>query len=313
MLFVGYLDGIMSKHAVPKASDHKLLALGIFLAKIIAHIPLPILLFFGKIVGVASYYIAKSRRKIIHRNLELCFPDLDAKSRKKLIKDNFKSMGMAIFEVIIAWYTPQKKLEKYFVYEGLENLKAYEESEKGALLLTLHMTPLELGGRAISLKTKVRGMYRPHDNPYYEYIQYKGRYEQSGLEPITRDETRRMIKLLRSGDLIWYAPDQNYGSTDHVFIPFFGVNALTITATSTLCRLGKAGALPYYVIRKGSKYHIKIMPMMENFPTDDLKADTIHINEMFEKWIMEAPEQYLWAHRRFKTRPKGETDLYQDL
>lgn len=303
----------MSKHTAPKASDHKLLAFGIFLAKIIAHLPLPFLLSIGKLIGMVSYYVAKNRRKIIQKNLDLCFPELDKKAQKKLIKDNFKSMGMAIFEVIVAWYTPQKKLEKYLVYEGLENLEAFEKSGKGALLLTLHMTPLELGGRAISLKTKVRGMYRPHENEYYEHIQYKGRFDQSGLEPITRDETRRMIKLLREGDLIWYAPDQNYGSTDHVFIPFFGVNALTITATSTLCRLGRAAALPYYVVRKGSKYHIKIMPMIDNFPTKDLKADAIRINEIFEQWILEAPEQYLWAHRRFKTRPKGEADLYQNL
>lgn len=303
----------MSKHTPPKASDHKLLAFGIFLAKIMAHLPLPFLLFLGRIVGWISYYAAKSRRKIIQRNIELCFPELDNKSQKKLIKQNFSAMGMAIFEVIIAWYMPQKQLEKHLVYEGLENLKAFEESGYGALLLTLHMTPLELGGRAISFKTKVRGMYRPHENEYYEHVQYQGRYEQSGLEPITRDETRRMIKLLRAGDLIWYAPDQNYGSTDHVFIPFFGVKALTITATSTLCRVGKAKALPYYVVRKKNKYHIIILPMLENFPTKDLEADTLRINEMFEDWIQKAPEQYLWAHRRFKTRPKGEPDLYKNL
>ena len=303
----------MVKHTPPKASDHKLLAFGIFLAKMIAHLPLPFLLFLGRIAGRASYYIAKNRRKIIQRNIELCFPELDQKAQKKLIKDNFLSMGMAIFEVIIAWYMPRKQLEKHLVYEGLENLEAYEKSGKGALLLTLHMTPLELGGRAISFKTKVSGMYRPHENAYYEHVQYQGRYAQSGLEPITRDETRRMIKLLREGDLIWYAPDQNYGSTDHVFVPFFGVNTLTITATSTLCRVGRAAALPYYVTRKKNKYHIKIMPMLDDFPTKDLKADTLRINQMFEKWILTAPEQYLWAHRRFKTRPKGEPSLYQDL
>ncbi len=303
----------MQTRTAPKASDHKLLAFGIFLAKIVAHLPLPFLLFLGKVVGFCSYYVAGSRRKIIKRNIELCFPEFDQKAQKKLIKANFLSMGMAIFEVIIAWYMPRKQLEKYLVYEGLENLKAFEESGKGALLLTLHMTSLELGGRAISFKTKVRGMYRPHENEYYEYVQYQGRFEQSGLEPITRDETRRMIRLLREGDLIWYAPDQNYGSTDHVFIPFFGVNTLTITATSTLCRLGKAAALPYYVVRKGNRYHIHILPMLEHFPTEDLEADTLRINQLFESWIIEAPEQYLWAHRRFKTRPKGEPSLYQDL
>ncbi len=303
----------MTKRTAPKASDHKLLATGIFLAKIIAHLPLPFLLFLGKVVGWLSYYVAKGRRKVIERNIELCFPELSKAEQKKRVKANFLAMGMGIFEVVAAWWMPRKQLEKHIIYEGLENLEKQRASGKGALLLTIHLTPLELGGRAISFKTAVRGMYRPHDNEYYEHVQYQGRYEQSGLEPITRDEIRRMIRLLREGDLIWYGPDQNYGGVDHIFAPFFGIPALTITATSTLCRLGKAEALPYYCIRRGSKYIVRILPPLENFPTKDLAADTLRLNALFEEWILEAPEQYLWAHRRFKTRPEGEPDLYQDL
>ncbi len=298
------------KRIPPKASDHKLLALGIFLAKHIARLPMPFLLALGRLVGRIAYYIAKRRRKIVARNIELSFPELSSAEQKRLVKENFKAMGMGIFEVIAAWWKPKHQLKDLFIYEGLEHLEKLRASGEGALLLTLHMCTLELGGRAISLKTAVRGMYRPHDNEYYEHVQYQMRYDQSGLEPITRDEIRRMIRLLRKGDLIWYAPDQDYGSADHVFVPFFGINTLTITASSTLTRLGRAKALPYYCIRKGNRYIIRILPPLEDFPTEDLRSDTARINTMFEEWIRQAPEQYLWAHRRFKSRPKGEKDLY---
>lgn len=296
----------------PKASDHKLLAFGIFLAKYIARLPMPFLLFIGRMVGRVSYYLARRRRSIVERNIELAFPELSRNEQKRLVKENFQAMGMGMFEVICAWWKPDHQLKNLFVYEGLEHLEALRASGDGALLLTLHMCNLELGGRAISLKTAVRGMYRRHENPYYEHVQYQMRFDQSGLEPITRDELRRMIKLLRSGDLIWYAPDQNYASADHVFVPFFGIETLTITATSTLTRLGRAKALPYYAVRRGGKYHIKIFPPLENFPTEDLKADTARINQIFEEWIREAPEQYLWAHRRFRSRPEGEAPLYEE-
>lgn len=294
----------------PQASDYKLLASGIFLASKLAYLPMPFLLFLGRVIGFFAYFIAKERHHIVKRNIELCFPNLNAQEQKKLIKKNFSAMGMGMVEVIAAWWKPTHQIEKLFVYEGLEHLEALRKSDVGALLLTAHFCPLEIGGRAISLKTPVRGMYRPHKNAYYEYIQYKLRYDQSGLEPLTRDETRRLIKQLRQGDLIWYAPDQNYGSTDHVYVPFFGIKARTITATSTITRLGKAKALPYYCLRRKGKYYIKILPPLENFPTKDLKADTLRLNQMFESWIEEAPEQYLWAHRRFKSRPQGEKSLY---
>ncbi len=300
----------MSNRIPPKASDHKLLAFGIFCAKWVALLPMPFLLWLGRLIGRASYYVAKSRRRIVERNIELCFPDLSKDEQKALVKANFRAMGMGIFEVIVAWWKPDRQIKKLFVYEGLEHVEKLRESGQGALLLTAHFCPLEIGGRGVSLMTPVRGMYRPHENEYYEHVQYQMRFDQSGLEPITRDETRRLIKLLRKGDLIWYAPDQNYGNIDHVFIPFFGVNALTITATSTLTRLGKAKALPYFCIRKNGKYHVKFLAPLENFPTDDLEADTLRLNQMFEEWIMEAPEQYLWAHRRFKSRPEGEKSLY---
>ncbi len=286
------------------------IALGFWVGKFIAKLPMPFLLSLGKGIGNISYYIAKNRRHIIERNIELCFPQLSSAEQKKLVKANFQSLGMGIFETLVAWLKPEEQVKELFTYEGLENLEALKESGHGALLLTVHFCNLELGARAITLKTPFVAMYRQHKNRTYEERQFKMRTMQSQNEPVNRNEIRKTIKLLRNGKILWYAPDQNYGGSDHVFVDFFGIKALMITATSQMAKLGKAKVLPYYCIREGNQYRVKILPALENFPSDSATQDCEQLNQLFESWILEAPEQYLWAHRRFKSRPEGEKDLY---
>ena len=286
------------------------IALGFWVGKYAAKLPMPFLLSLGKGIGKISYYIAKNRRFIIERNIELCFPHLSKDEQKHLVKENFHSLGMGIFETLAAWLKPVEQVEKLFVYEGLENLEALKESGEGALLLTVHFCNLELGARAITLQTPFVAMYRQHKNRAYEERQFKMRTAQSQNEPVNRNEIRKTIKLLRDGKYLWYAPDQNYGGSDHVFVDFFGVQALMITATSQMAKLGKAKVLPYYCIREGNHYKVKILPVLENFPSTSPIEDCKQLNHLFESWILEAPDQYLWAHRRFKTRPEGEKDLY---
>ena len=286
------------------------IALGFWVGKFIAKLPMPFLLSLGKGIGNISYYIAKNRRHIIERNIELCFPQLSSAEQKKLVKANFQSLGMGIFETLVAWLKPEEQVKELFTYEGLENLEALKESSHGALLLTIHFCNLELGARAITLKTPFVAMYRQHKNRTYEERQFKMRTMQSQNEPVNRNEIRKTIKLLRNGKILWYAPDQNYGGSDHVFVDFFGIKALMITATSQMAKLGKAKVLPYYCIREGNQYRVKILPALENFPSDSATQDCEQLNQLFESWILEAPEQYLWAHRRFKSRPEGEKDLY---
>lgn len=286
------------------------IALGFWVGKFIAKLPMPFLLSLGKGIGNISYYIAKNRRHIIERNIELCFPQLSSAEQKKLVKANFQSLGMGIFETLVAWLKPEEQVKELFTYEGLENLEALKESGHGALLLTIHFCNLELGARAITLKTPFVAMYRQHKNRTYEERQFKMRTMQSQNEPVNRNEIRKTIKLLRNGKILWYAPDQNYGGSDHVFVDFFGIKALMITATSQMAKLGKAKVLPYYCIREGNQYRVKILPALENFPSDSATQDCEQLNQLFESWILEAPEQYLWAHRRFKSRPEGEKDLY---
>lgn len=287
------------------------IALGFWVGQYIARLPMPLLLSCGRGIGNLSYYVAKKRRHIIERNIELCFPNLSKAQQQHLVKENFKSLGMGIFETLAAWLKPKSQVEKLFTYEGLENLEALKASDEGALLLTIHFCNLELGARAITLQTPFVAMYRQHKNKTYEERQFKMRTAQSQNEPVNRNEIRKTIKLLRQGKYLWYAPDQNYGGSEHTFVDFFGVKALMITATSQMAQLGKAKVLPYYCIRENDRYIVKILPSLDNFPSDSLENDCETLNAMFESWIMEAPEQYLWAHRRFKTRPEGESDLYE--
>jgi len=138
------------------------------------------------------------------------------------------------------------------------------------------------------------------------------RERQSRLKPLTRDDIRGMLRGLKQGHAVWYAPDQNYGASNSIFVPFFGIPALTITATSRLARMSGAAVVPYFPkrLQGNTGYQVAILPALENFPSDDPVADTIRINQLLEKYIRQAPEQYLWVHRRFKTRPTGLKAVY---
>jgi Kdo2-lipid IVA lauroyltransferase/acyltransferase len=156
-------------------------------------------------------------------------------------------------------------------------------------------------------------MYRPHNNPVYDFVQRRGRLARSKSSDVyTRDDVRGLARALRKGRVIWYAPDQDYGRRQSVFAPFFGVPASTVTATGRFAQLGNARILPFTHVRLPGTagYRVTIHPPLENCPTGDDLADATRINALAEHFIRQQPDQYLWAHRRFKTRPPGEKSLY---
>ncbi|MCY1556223.1 Lipid A biosynthesis lauroyltransferase [compost metagenome] len=130
---------------------------------------------------------------------------------------------------------------------------------------------------------------------------------------IERDDVRGMLKLLRAGKVIWYAPDQDYGAQRSIFVPLFGVPAATVTATSKFARLGRARVIPFTQTRlaDGSGYRVVVHPPLADFPGESEEADCLRVNQWIEAAIRQQPEQYLWAHRRFKTRPDGEEKIYR--
>ncbi|MCE5364974.1 lipid A biosynthesis lauroyl acyltransferase [Pseudomonas anguilliseptica] len=289
-----------------------LLWLGLGLLWLIAQLPYKVLLWLGRGLGGVMYLLASSRRKIAARNLELCFPQMPDAEREALLKENFASTGITFFEMAIAWWWPAERLRRLGTIEGLEHLRQAEADGQGVILMALHFTTLEMGGGLLGMAQNMYGMYRPHKNPLFDYVQRRGR-EQRLLGVIGRDDVRGMLKLLRAGGVVWYAPDQDYGAQRSVFVPLFGVPAATVTATSKFARMGRAQVIPFTQQRlpDGQGYRLVIHPPLADFPTESEEADCLRVNQWIEQAISQCPEQYLWAHRRFKTRPEGEPKLYK--
>lgn len=290
-----------------------LLWMGIGLLWLLIQLPYPAILSVGRLVGRAMYHLMPERRLIAATNLELCFPDWSSERREQVLRENFASNGIALFEMAMAWWWPPRRLAKLTTVEGLEHLEKATAEGRGVLLMSLHFTTLEIGAALLSQRATIDGMYREHANPTFDFIQRRGR-ERHNADAIAveREDVRSMLKSMRSGRAIWYAPDQDYGRKASVFVPFFGVQAATVTATATFARLGKAKVIPFTQTRlpNAQGYRLTLHPPLEDFPGGDEEADALRINQWVEQAILQQPEQYMWVHRRFKTRPEGEERPY---
>jgi KDO2-lipid IV(A) lauroyltransferase len=291
-----------------------LLWLGLGLLWLIVQLPYPALLKLGRLLGRVMLWAAGPRRRIARRNLELCFPQLSTGERERLLRENFASTGIAFFEMAMSWWWPKARLAKLAHIEGLEHLQQAQAEGQGVILMALHFTTLEIGAALLGQVHTIDGMYREHKNALFDYIQRSGR-ERHNLDAtaIEREDVRAMLKVLRAGRAIWYAPDQDYGRKQSIFVPLFGIQAATVTATTKFARLGRARVLPFTQERlaDGSGYRLVIHPPLAGFPAGSEEEDCLLINQWVEQAVSACPEQYLWAHRRFKTRPEGEAKLYK--
>ncbi|SDS58289.1 lipid A biosynthesis lauroyl acyltransferase [Pseudomonas oryzae] len=288
--------------------------LGLGLLWLVVQLPYPLLLRLGRGLGALMLLGARSRRQIAARNLELCFPELSAAERARLLRENFASSGIAFFEMAMSWWWPRARLARLAHIEGLEQLQAAQREGQGVILMSLHFTTLEIGAALLGQRHTIDGMYREHKNPLFDFIQRRGRERHNrDATAIEREDVRAMLKVLRAGRAIWYAPDQDYGRKQSIFVPLFGIPAATVTATSKFARLGKARVVPFTQQRlaDGSGYRLVVHPPLTDFPGESEEADCLRINQWVEQVVRECPEQYLWAHRRFKTRPEGAGNLYR--
>ncbi|UUD63813.1 lipid A biosynthesis lauroyl acyltransferase [Pseudomonas seleniipraecipitans] len=287
--------------------------LGLGLLWLVVQLPYRVLLRLGRGLGWLMYHVAGSRRRIATRNLELCFPHMPAAKREQLLKENFASTGIAFFEMAMSWWWPRDKLAQLAHIEGIEHLQHAQAQGQGVILMAIHFTTLEIGAALLGQVHTIDGMYREHRNPLFDFVQRRGR-ERHNLDAtaIEREDVRAMIKVLRKGRAIWYAPDQDYGPKQSLFAPLFGVQAATVTATTKFARLGRAIVLPFTQQRlpDGQGYRLTIHPPLADFPGETEEADCLRVNAWVEQAIVSCPAQYLWAHRRFKTRPPGEPKLY---
>ena len=285
--------------------------LGIGVLWLVVQLPYPVIYRLGCGLGKLALRFMKRRAKIVHRNLELCFPEMSEQERRKMVVKNFESVGMGLMETGMAWFWPDSRVRKWFDVEGLDNLKRAQMQNRGVMVVGVHFMSLELGGRVMGLCQPMMATYRPHNNQLMEWVQTRGRMR-SNKAMIGRNNLRGIVGALKKGEAVWFAPDQDYGRKGSSFAPFFAVeNVATTNGTYVLSRLSGAAMLTVTMVRKAdySGYRLYITPEMEGYPADENQA-AAYMNKIIEKEIMRAPEQYLWIHRRFKTRPVGESSLY---
>ncbi|MBO2657048.1 LpxL/LpxP family Kdo(2)-lipid IV(A) lauroyl/palmitoleoyl acyltransferase [Shewanella algae] len=290
-----------------------LLWLAVGLARLTLLLPLKWQMKLGSGIGLLAMKLAGSRVNTAKRNLELCFPQMSEAERETLLRRNFQETGKAIFDTINAWWWSNDKVQKHMQVKGQEHVEQTLAAGQGVILFAVHCLPLEMGARIFGQFQPGVGVYRPHNNPVMEYLQVKGRLR-SNKALVPKRDLRQMVRCLRNPDVIWYTADQDFGRSSAIFIPFFAVpDAATITGGTTLAKLGKAKVLPFFVERNADDtgYNIEIQAPLDNFPGENEVEDAKRGNGIVEQLISRNPAQYMWLHRRFKTRPnESDPSLY---
>lgn len=287
--------------------------LAIALLWLLHWLPLPVLAALGQGLGALLWRVARSRRRIALKNLALCFPERSEAERVALAREHFGWMGQSILDRGLMWFAPKERLVKLIQIEG--DLHQGERSEQPVMWLLPHFAALEWVGPALMLlqSKPAVDVYQQQRNAVFDAQLMKGRGRFGTNALVSRHEgVRPVLKKIREGYGFVNAPDMDFGLKDSEFVPFFGVPASTLLAPAKMAGSLNMVVLPLVVtmLPKGRGYRISCPPPLSPYPTGDALADARTLNAWLEARIREQPAQYLWVHRRFKTRPPGEAPVY---
>jgi len=276
-------------------------------------LPLSVQAAIGRAAGALLYRLAGSRRRIALRNLELCFPSLGAAARERVAREHFAWLGRSIVERGLLWWAPRERLTRLIHVEGEVDLA--ERSDRPVMWLVPHFMALDVAGAAVLLFQKRRGasIYQQQTNAVMDRVMRRGRLRLGNAVIFPRsDSAKPLIREIRQGTGFFTLPDMDFGERDAAFVPFFGVPAATLLAPSRMARALGMVVQPVVgeMLPGGQGYRVRFLPPWPDFPTDDALADTLRLNRWIEQEIRRNPAQYLWVHKRFKTRPAGEPSLY---
>lgn len=279
---------------------------------IILLLPFRLCLILGKYSGRLFYYFPSKAKQVAQINIAACFSDLSGTEQQTLLKENFESMGICLFETLLAWWAPSWRIAKLAHIQGMPHIETLLKERKCIIALGGHFWPMEMAGRLFSLYFDFSVIFRAPPNPLLNAVltmarrtHYNQLHERSSL--------RALVKQLSEGVPLWYSPDVDPGrKKSGVFAPFFNVSAYSLTATSRLATMSHAAVLMVSYFRRadGKGYDLTIHPPLDNFPSDDPVKDATRINQLMEDIIRKAPAQYLWQYKRFRTRPEGEKPFY---
>lgn len=286
--------------------------LGLGLLRAASLLPLRAQLALGRALGALAYLAVPGRRRVAATNLALCFPERTAAERHRILHAHFASLGMTLMEHGMTWWASDALVRDRVEVHGAENLRAALATGRGIILLTGHFGSQEFTGRAFRFITPTLGaLYRPNRNPFVDELLRRVR-SAGATVLIPKQGMRRMIRALRQGIPVWYAPDQSHRRAFSALLPFLGEPAMTTTALSEIARLGNALVVPVLPRRfpETGRYTLEIQPALTDFPGETPEADALRVNAVLEAHIRSAPEQYYWIHRRFKGRPPPLPDPY---
>ncbi|MFN3415042.1 MAG: lipid A biosynthesis acyltransferase [Caldimonas sp.] len=276
-------------------------------------LPLPVQAALGRSLGRALFALGRSRRRIALRNLELCFPHWSAAQREALAREHFRWLGRSLLERGLLWYGSRSRLERLIRVEG--DIGLADRSDKPVMWLAPHFMALDVAGVAIQLHVKKTGtsIYQAQSDKVFDAAMRRGRLRFGNAEIFSRKESAKpLMRCIRRGQPFFNLPDMDFGPKDAAFVPFFGVPAATLLAPSRMARALDMVVQPVVaeMLPGGRGYVVRFLPPWTDFPTDDALADTRRMNQWIEHEIERMPAQYLWVHKRFKTRPPGEPRLY---
>ncbi len=279
------------------------------LMKLGAKLPLRTQLMMGKIIGRILYPLLSKFRKIAFVNISKCFPNKNKVQVTRLVKQHFEALGIGLFETSNCFYLSDKKLKQHYHIEGTEILQSALDKQQNIILLVGHFTTMMLAGRMLLQNFDFADVYRPQNNALFDN-QMKKIFTQHGSLMIKAKDTKTLIQTLKSGLPIWYTHDQDLGAKISTFSPFFNIQTATIKATEKLARIDNTVVIPLSFTRQHTTYTLEFSPVLAGYPNDKSQQNTRLTNQILQQQILKAPEQYLWIHRRFKTRPNNEPSFY---
>ena len=285
--------------------------LGVAFMALLSRLPRGALLLLGKLLGNLFYLLGRSRRHTTRVNIGLCFNELNPTEQASLVKASIRDNAVGFLETCIAWFNPGQIRPDMIEISGQQHLIDAVSAGQGVILVGAHYSTLDLGGLLMSKYHKVGVMYRANKNPLFDRFMRNSR-QRFCATVIERGDMRSVIRFIRQGGVMWYAPDQDYGPKQSVFAPFFGVEAATITVIPRLVKINNSAVLilAHHRTPDGKGYRVSISKPLSDYPTGDDVVDATTINRYLEDEIRKFPAQYMWLHRRFKTRPKGQPGFY---
>jgi KDO2-lipid IV(A) lauroyltransferase len=280
------------------------------LMRFAAVLPLKLLIALGSVGGEILFLLAAERRRVAAINLAIAFPDASRRALNRLNRACFRNVSIGVLEIGLVWWAPNR-VRRMTEISGLEHLQHAQRSGQGSMLLTAHFTCIEVGLPVLSAHSSLQAMYKRPHNRLMDFFMERQRGKFTEIiaghhSPIG------LIKGLKRGHAMWYAPDQDFGGKDTVFVPLFGLEASALTAPARIAGIAKVPVMPCCIERKpkGRGYRLTIDAPLADFPSGDDRRDALAINRAIEQLILRNPEQYLWIHKRYKRRPDGSFGIY---